>query len=60
MFRPSRGHLQADVCDILGSIWIVWKGLQVFVIGLEFTYDLILRLKLDVKITGFIFIFNYM
>jgi len=25
MFRPSRGHLQADIWNILGSIQIMWE-----------------------------------
>ena len=24
MFRPSRGHLQADICNILGSIQLMY------------------------------------
>jgi len=58
MFRPRRSHLQADFCTILGSIQIM-GGREislrtVFVKILVFTYNLISRLHLKIKITRLI------
>jgi hypothetical protein len=55
MFRPSRGHLPADILNILESIQIVC-GREISLLtgiftSLVFIYNLILRLKLEFRIT---------
>jgi hypothetical protein len=53
MFRPSRGHLQADIGNILGSLQIMrGSGMSLltgFVTVLVFTYNWNSRLKLKIK-----------